>query len=73
MIGTLRGVGDLKWLMVVTILSVVFLEIGLNWALIFVLNYSLLALWLVHFFDEILRSGINYLRFRSGKWKVVEF
>ncbi|MCH7674697.1 MATE family efflux transporter [candidate division KSB1 bacterium] len=73
LIGTLRGVGDLKWLMVVTILSVLFLEIGLNWALVFVLNYSLLALWLVHFFDEILRSGINYLRFRSGKWKMVEF
>ena len=73
LIGTLRGVGDLKWLMLVTILSVLFLEIGLNWALVFVLNYSLLALWLVHFFDEILRSGLNYLRFRSGKWKMVEF
>ena len=72
LIGTLRGVGDLKWLMVITILSVILLEIGLNWALVFVLNYSLLALWLVHFFDEILRSVINYLRFKSGKWKIVE-
>jgi len=73
LIGTLRGVGDLKWLMVITILSVILLEIGLNSALVFVLNYSLRALWLVHFFDEILRSGINYFRFRSEKWKMVEF
>ena len=72
LIGTLRGVGDLKWLMVVTILSVIFLEVGSNWILVFVLNYSLMALWLVHLFDEILRSGINYLRFKGGKWKMVE-
>ncbi|RMF64921.1 MAG: MATE family efflux transporter [Calditrichaeota bacterium] len=69
LIGNLRGVGDLKWLMWVTIASVVLLEVGLNWALVFVFGYSLMALWLVHFCDEVIRSITNFLRFKSGRWK----
>lgn len=72
LIGNLRGVGDLNWLMWVTIASVLFLEIGLNWLLVFALHYSLAALWLVHLGDEILRSLVNYVRFKSGKWKMEE-
>ncbi len=70
LIGNLRGVGDLAWLMWLTIASVLVLELGLNWLLVFVLDYSLAALWLVHFGDELIRSCINFLRFRSGKWKL---
>ncbi len=70
LIGNLRGVGDLKWLMWVTIASVVFLEVGLNWLLVFAMDYSLMALWLVHLCDESLRSLVNYLRFQGGKWKM---
>jgi len=72
LIGNLRGIGDLKWLMWITIASVVFLEVGLTWMLVFVFNYSLMARWLVHLGDEILRSLINFLRFKSGKWKMIE-
>lgn len=73
LIGNLRGVGDLKWLMVVTILSVLILEIGMNWILVFVMNYSLMALWLIHLIDEIMRSTINYMRFKHGKWNLARF
>lgn len=69
-IGNLRGVGDLKWLMLVTTASVILFEIGLNWILVFVFNFSLMSLWVVHFGDEILRSLVNYRRFKSGKWKM---
>ncbi|MFQ5674640.1 MAG: MATE family efflux transporter [bacterium] len=72
LIGTLRGVGDLKWLMWMTIASVLFLEIGLNWTLVFILDYSLIALWSVHLGDEVLRSLINFFRFRGGRWKVLD-
>lgn len=68
LIGNLRGVGELKWLMLVTALSVIIFEVGLNWILVFFFNYSLMALWLVHLGDEILRSLANYLRFKGGKW-----
>jgi len=70
LIGNLRGVGELKWLMMVTALSVILFEVGLNWILVFFFNYSLMALWLVHLGDEILRSLANYLRFRGGKWSL---
>jgi putative MATE family efflux protein len=73
LIGNLRGAGDLKWLMWLTIASVLVLEIGLNWMLVFVFNFSLMALWLVHFSDEMLRTIINYWRFKSEKWKFVSF
>ncbi len=73
LIGNLRGAGDLKWLMWLTIFSVLVLEIGLNWMLVFVFQFSLMALWLVHFSDELLRTLINYWRFKSEKWKFVSF
>lgn len=73
LIGNLRGVGDLKWLMWLTIISVLAFEIGLNWFLVFALNFSLMALWLVHLTDELLRTAINFWRFKSGKWKFIHF
>lgn len=73
LIGTLRGAADLQWLMWTTIASVLFLEIGLNLTLGLVFNFSLMALWLVHFGDELLRTAINFWRFKSGKWKFVHF
>ncbi len=72
LIGNLRGVGELKWLMWVTLASVLLFEIGLNWLLLFVLNYSLMALWLVHLGDEMVRSLVNFQRFKRGKWKLVD-
>jgi len=72
LIGNLRGVGDLQWLMWITIASVILFEVSANWFLVFVLNYGLMALWLVHLTDELIRSTVNLLRFMSGKWKLVE-
>lgn len=72
LMGNLRGAGDLKWLMWLTIASVLVMEIGLNWALVFVFDFSLMALWLVHFSDEVMRTTINYWRFKGGKWKVID-
>ncbi|MFQ5603472.1 MAG: MATE family efflux transporter [bacterium] len=73
LIGNLRGAGDLKWLMWITIASVVFMEIGLNWMLVFVFDMSLMALWSVHFSDEILRTIVNFWRFKGGKWKTKHY
>ncbi|MCG8603673.1 MATE family efflux transporter [bacterium] len=73
LIGNLRGAGDLKWLMWTTILSVSLLEVGLNWIIGLVFNFSLIALWLVHFGDEMLRTIVNFWRFKSGRWKFVHF
>jgi len=72
LMGNLRGAGDLKWLMWTTIISVLLLEIGLNWAVVFLFGLSLIGLWSVHCLDETLRLAVNYWRFKGGKWKFID-
>jgi putative MATE family efflux protein len=75
LMGNLRGAGDLRWLMWMTIASVILFEIGLNWFVVFVLlgdqapEWAFLGLWIVHLFDETMRLAANYWRFKGGKWK----
>jgi putative MATE family efflux protein len=70
--GNLRGAGDLRWLMWVTIISVLALEIGVNWVAVFILDLKLFGLWLIHGIDESMRLGLNYWRFKGGKWKFID-
>lgn len=69
--GNLRGAGDLKWLMWITTAMVLFLEIGLNWICAFIFGFGLYGIWIVQFFDELLRTIINHWRFKGGKWKIL--
>ncbi|OQX95773.1 hypothetical protein B6I21_03715 [candidate division KSB1 bacterium 4572_119] len=71
-IGNLRGAGDLKWLMYVTLIGVILLEFGLNWVGAFVLHFGIAGLWGVHLLDEIIRTGVNMLRFNRGRWKTIK-
>ncbi|MCU0643511.1 MAG: MATE family efflux transporter [bacterium] len=68
-IGNLRGAGDLKWIMYITIVGVVLFEIGLNWIVAFSTSLAVTGLWLVHFIDETVRLAVNYWRFKGGRWK----
>lgn len=72
LMGNLRGAGDLKWLMWITIVSVIIFEISMNWLIAFVFNLSLWGLWLMHTADETTRLVLNYWRFRGGKWKFID-
>jgi len=72
LMGNLRGAGDLKWLMWITIVSVLIFEIGFNWGIVFVFNLSIWGLWLMHIADETLRLILNYWRYRGGKWKFID-
>ncbi|MCK4827640.1 hypothetical protein KA005_68565, partial [bacterium] len=69
--GSLRGAGDIKWIMWINIITVMILEIGTNWAGSFIFGWGLLGIWTVQLVDELLKSNINYLRFRGGKWKLI--
>ncbi len=71
-IGNLRGAGDLKWLMYMTIIGVISLEICLNWIIAFKTNLALVGLWSVHLLDESLRLVVNYWRFKGGRWKFIK-
>jgi Na+-driven multidrug efflux pump len=73
LMGNLRGAGDLRWLMWMTIASAFLMEIGLSWFVAFIIlagsKWALLGLWSVHLFDETARLAANYWRFKGGKWK----
>jgi putative MATE family efflux protein len=71
--GSLRGAGDLKWIMIVSIIAVLSLEIGFNWVGTFMLHWGLVGIWAVQGVDEVVKSSINSLRFRCGKWKQIRF
>lgn len=70
--GNLRGIGDLKWLMWSTIIFVVLVEIGFNWTAAFVFGWGLYGIWSVQTADETIRLGLNYWRFRGGKWRAID-
>lgn len=67
--GNLRGVGDLKWLMWLTIIFVAGFEIGLNWVSAFILGWGIYGIWAIQSLDETIRFGLNYLRFAGGAWR----
>jgi putative MATE family efflux protein len=69
--GSLRGAGDIKWIMWVNIFTVILIEMGVNWVGAFVMHLGLMGIWLFQGFDEVSKSVINYLRFRGGKWKLI--
>jgi len=66
--GSLRGAGDTRWLMMLTIVGVLALEILGAWVLGLWFGLGLVGLWLATGIDESSRSLANYLRYRKGRW-----
>jgi putative MATE family efflux protein len=69
--GSLRGAGDIQWIMWVNIFAVISLEVCANWLGTFIFHFGLIGIWLVQMVDEILKSTVNNFRFRGGKWKLI--
>ncbi|MFZ5519539.1 MAG: MATE family efflux transporter [Candidatus Zhuqueibacterota bacterium] len=71
-IGNLRGAGDLKWLMYMTMIGVCTLELFASWLFAFTFSLAVTGLWLAHLIDESVRLVLNYWRFRGGRWKAIK-
>ena len=69
--GSLRGAGDIKWIMWINVIAVFMLEVSANWIGAFIFHFGLIGIWCVQMIDEILKSNVNYQRFRGGKWKLI--
>ena len=69
--GSLRGAGDIKWIMWINIIAVFLLEVSANWIGAFIFHFGLIGIWCVQMVDEIIKSNVNYQRFRGGKWKLI--
>lgn len=70
-VGSLRGAGDIQWIMWVNIVGVLLLEIGMNWVGTFIFHFGLIGIWAVQGSDEVAKSIANLARFRRGKWKLI--
>ena len=69
--GALRGAGDTRATMVITFLTVMLVRPILAIVLINHFNWGLDGAWIALVTDQVLRSGLVLLRYRSGKWKKV--
>lgn len=69
MAGALRGAGDTKWPMYVTTVGVWLVRIPLVYLFIEVWGYPITAAWWITALDFLLRSGVMWRRFKTGKWK----
>jgi putative MATE family efflux protein len=70
--GALRGAGDTRYPMAVTGGSIWLIRLPLAYLFALVLGWGLLGAWGAFAIDLSLRGLLNFLRFRSGRWKSVE-
>ena len=67
--GALRGAGDTRWPMYVTILGVWIFRMPLVYLCIRVWGWSIVSVWIVTAVDFLIRSLVLWWRFRTGEWK----
>lgn len=61
----IRATGDTKWMLCSQIFGTLFV-IGLSSVMIFGFSMGLLGMYLIMILDELIRGGVNYLRFTKG-------
>jgi Na+-driven multidrug efflux pump len=69
--GALRGAGDTRATAVITFLTVLFVRPSLALLAINKLGWGLDGAWIALVADQLLRSGLILLRYRSGRWKKI--
>ncbi len=64
----LRGAGDVKYSMVVSIIAMWLGRVVLTYILVMHFNLSILGVWIGMFADWFIRGSLYVLRFKSGRW-----
>ncbi len=70
--GGLRGAGDTKWPLYSTAIGVWGFRVAVGYLLAVVMGMELVGAWMGMAVDQLARSVIIALRFRSGKWKLAK-
>ena len=68
----LRGAGDTRATMVITVAAVWGLRLAAAYVFAIVLGLGLLGVWLAFGLDFAARAALFWLRFRTGKWQTVK-
>ncbi len=69
--GALRGAGDTRISMYVTVFGAWIVRVGLTYLLMNVLHMGLTAAWIAMFVDWVARSSLYWVRFKRGAWKTI--
>lgn len=69
--GALRGAGDTRTPMLVTVLSIWLLRLPLFYLVIYVFSFGLPAIWLVTAFEWLVRASLITAQFRGGRWRQI--
>ncbi|WP_138206444.1 MATE family efflux transporter [Haloimpatiens lingqiaonensis] len=67
--GGLRGAGDTRGVLIITVLGVWGVRLTLAYVLAIVLGYGLIGAWIAMTIDLLFRGTLLFFRFRSGKWQ----
>lgn len=67
--GALRGAGDTRIAMYVTVAGVWVVRLGLTYLLMEVFGVGLTAAWFAMFADWVVRSSLYWVRLKGGRWK----
>lgn len=70
--GSLRGAGDMVYVMIVGTISVSLVRPSVSYLVAYVLNWGIMGIWCGALADQILRLVLNGLRYRSGKWMKIK-
>ncbi len=69
MMGSLRGAGDTRFVMLVTMLGIWIGRLGTAYLLVKGLDMGLAGAWIAMAVDHIIRGSISSLRFHQGGWQ----
>lgn len=67
-VSAFRAAGDIRYAAILSISSMFLFRVGLSYLLNYLFDIGLMCVWLGMFADWAVRSFLNTLRFRSGKW-----
>jgi putative MATE family efflux protein len=69
--GSLRGAGDTRSIAFITFITVLLIRPGIAGVTVVILQWGLVGAWFALILDQVFRSLLVFLRYRTGKWKTV--
>jgi putative MATE family efflux protein len=69
--GTLRAAGDVKVVMVISLITMWIFRIGFSYLLGSYFGMGLLGIWVAMVIDWIIRSVCFIIRYKTGKWRLI--
>lgn len=72
LVGALRGAGDTKWPLYMSIFSMWLVRVMMSHVLAIRLGLGLRGAWMAMVLDHCVRAASTFLRYRSGAWKLIK-